>query len=85
MSSAIQALKNHNKDTIQKVLDEYRGLREEDLDEMNPEYSCVICEKFYSESCPVRKIYIDVKGCCPEHDHLNIDTFAAKYDFKIGE
>lgn len=29
--------------TAEKLLKEYRGLRKEDLDQINPEYSCIIC------------------------------------------
>ena len=80
MSSAIQFLREENKDIIQKLLDEYRGLRVEDLDEMNPEYSCVICSKNYSGVCG----HGSVGNSCPEHERADIDIFAAKYDFKIG-
>jgi hypothetical protein len=79
MSSAIQYL-TENKEIVQDIiLDKYRGLRVEELCEMNPEYSCVICKKHYSEECKEKH---DIGGSCPEHEKLDVDIFTAKYDFK---
>jgi hypothetical protein len=70
----------HNKEVIQELLDKYRGLRKEDLCQINPEYSCVICEKYYSEDNDCQ--YASIGGACMDHEKLDIDTFAAKYNFK---
>lgn len=66
---------------IKDILNKYRGLREEELCLLNPWYSCVICEKLYSNRC---KFGI-IGGSCETPEELNIDTFALKYDFKVVE
>lgn len=82
MSSAIQYLTENIKDIVRLILYEYKGLREEELNTLNPDYSCVICAKHYSEDCLDSNIF---GGACENHRKLNIDTFATKYNFKEKE
>jgi hypothetical protein len=71
-----------NEEILQGILNEYKGLRREELCQSNSCYSCVICAQFYSpeyQYCSGGSI----GGACPDHQKLDVDTFALKYDFKL--
>ena len=53
----------HNK-AVKKLLKKYRGLREGDLNRVNPEYSCVICRR---QGC---KCAGDKGICCPSCEQI---------------
>jgi hypothetical protein len=55
-------------DIIEKLLQEYSELRREDLDTLNPEYSCIICA---NTSCD----NIGKKGSCPYHIRCDVINF----------
>jgi len=60
---------------FEKLSQKYRGLRKEDLEEMNPEYSCVICKKF--KKCG------DTGNACPDAIKMSEDEFALTYNFEV--
>lgn len=64
-----------NTETISRLCKKYPGLRGEDLCQMNPEYSCVICR---------RECYRagEVGRSCPEHEKCSESKFALRYNFK---
>jgi hypothetical protein len=60
---------------IKELLETYRGLRLEDIEPMNPAYSCVICKEY--KNC-------GHTGCaCCEAKPATEEEFAMNYDFKI--
>jgi len=60
---------------MKTILEKYKGLRKEDLHEMNPSYSCVICA---NTNCP----YVGQPGkCCPDHQNISVRDFVKRYDF----
>lgn len=60
---------------IQYLKNKYRGLREEDLHQGNPEYSCCICG---NENCE----YIgDISHCCPDSIPATEEQFSFRYNF----
>jgi hypothetical protein len=75
----------------------YRGLKPKDVDEGNPNYSCVICSKLGTcnnkayRSAPIdsngmiaRAVDKPSLGCsCPECDPISETDFAMRYDFGI--
>jgi hypothetical protein len=63
------------RDVKAEKLEEFRGLRAEDLCDMNPSYSCVICGK---TGCPICGQY---RKSCPDHQPCTEELFAARYDF----
>lgn len=67
-----------NQKTIYDLLNRYRGLREKDLCSINPEYSCVVCRRYYSGDCDDGRL----NGACMEHSIISEDDFAIKYNFK---
>jgi hypothetical protein len=62
--------------SVKKIIEKYRGLRAEDLEEMNPEYSCVICGNNYCPQCGNKKT------ACPEHVFVSVEEFVRRYDFE---
>ena len=59
--------------SAERLMEKYRGLMLEDLEAMNPEYSCVICAKF---------LKCGKKGCaCENHKQISEEQFAEWYDF----
>jgi hypothetical protein len=57
--------------TMEDICSKYRGLRKNDLDEMNPWYSCVICKE--GPSCGHRCTF---PGLATEEE------FALRYNFE---
>lgn len=60
-------------ETIDRIIQFYRGIRVEELEEMNPEYSCVICTKF--KECG------QLKSACIENEPMTEEQFSLSYDF----
>jgi len=56
-----------------KLSQEYRGLRREDLEKMNPSYSCVLCKDF--KKCGV------IGRACPDARKMSEDEFSLMYNF----
>lgn len=61
---------------VDELLEKYRGLREEDLEPMNPYYSCVVCSK-YKNTCDDG----ETGSSCPEAYPATEEEFALHYDF----
>ena len=69
MESVQEAFKRQFK----RLAEKYRGLKKEDLDELNPAYSCVVCKKY-------RKC--GTVGCaCPKAEKATEEEFAEWYNF----
>lgn len=67
-----------NEEIIQILSEKYRGLRPEDLEEMNPEYSCVIC---MNDECK-RQIAGKTKcRACQDCIKATEEEFAKRYEF----
>ncbi len=62
-------------DTVKKLVNKYRGLKKEDLCEMNPWYSCMICG---NKKC---KNHNKPKCSCPRHIAATEEEFAMYYNF----
>jgi len=58
---------------FEELSKKYRGLKKEDLGQMNPSYSCVICSKF--KECG------RIGRACEYHEKMTEDEFALTYDF----
>ena len=68
---------NTFEEQLVEIEEKYQGIRRDELERMNPWFSCVICTKFYS-GCEAGE-----EGCsCAFAEPLDIDTFARKYNFK---
>ena len=63
--------------TITKLQEEFRGLNPEDLDPMNPSYSCVICGTY---ECPAHN---EPRTCCPKRTQVSESEWACFYNFKV--
>lgn len=61
-----------------KIMQKYRGLREEDLPEGNCYYACITCGK---NDC---ELVGKEKGACPDHIDVSEEEFALRYDFVKG-
>lgn len=64
-----------HRDVVDQLVQLYRGLREEDLPVMCPEYSCIICGK---EDCP----FIGTpRKFCDKHTYATEEQFSKRYPF----
>ena len=61
---------------IIKLLHKYQGLRREDLNELNPEYSCIICSNKKCNNINV------AKKSCPNQTMVTVSEFVLRYNFK---
>lgn len=69
------SMKSASEATIQELLKNFRGLRKEDLEPMNPEYSCIICK---NPTCG----YVGTPGrSCMYHERTTEEEFALRYKF----
>jgi hypothetical protein len=65
----VKSLEEQYRDLSEK----YRGLRKEDLEKMNPSFSCIICKKF--KECGT------VGHACPDAEPATEEEFASWYSF----
>lgn len=63
--------------SIKDLLAEYRGLKAEDLNEINPTYSCVICK---DTKCEFHNI---PNKACPRCDRATETEWINFYDFRV--
>lgn len=69
------------------LLEKYRGLRRVDLCEMNTCYSCIICKKYYNNTCESLRAFSsnfspeERRRNCPNHEKISEEEFAKVYDF----
>jgi hypothetical protein len=62
-------------ENFERLSKKYRGLKKEDLEMLNPEYSCVICKKV--KTCKNSKL-----GCsCMDHEKTTEEEFSSWYTF----
>ena len=74
--TTLSALPDEVTKRMLELAQKYRGLRAEELDAMNPEYSCVICAKIKCNS------HNHPKSSCPDHEIASEEDFAQFYSFK---
>jgi|PlaIllAssembly_1097288.scaffolds.fasta_scaffold14217_7 hypothetical protein len=72
-------------DQFKEISEKYIGVRKQDLNEMNPWYSCVICSKYYDQSCPRSFSSRGTGHACDEANPLEVEVFIAEYDFPSKE
>ena len=56
-------------DTIKRLTTKYPGLNTDELNNMNPEYSCVICGNM---TCP---FHGTPKKACPDYEPMSTDEY----------
>jgi len=61
--------------TFDKICKSFRGIRKEELDKLNPEYSCIICK--LNKTCTGYSI----ENSCPNCELLTEEEFALQYNF----
>jgi len=61
---------------FKEISEKYPGIKKDDICEMNPWYSCSICDNRKCENIGRKGKY-----SCPDHVRLDVDTFAKRYDF----
>ena len=62
--------------TIEELQERYRGLKAEDLDSMNPSYSCVLCG---NRECPAHN---EPQTSCPQKIAVTEAEWIAFYNFE---
>lgn len=79
-----------NDEIIANIKNKYRGIRVEELNELNPSYSCIICAHLHScvEIARISSsglLRLDGKAgigkCCPKCIQVSEPVFARRYDF----
>lgn len=76
-SNSPNAFLKEEQDTINRLKEIYRGLKETDLDLLNPSYSCVICA---DTSCDNH----NKPGCCCEnHKYVEESDWSRFYNFEV--
>jgi len=58
----------------EQLSQKYRGLRKEDLEELNPSYSCVLCKKF--------AVCGRIGRACFEAEPMTEEQFSLTYNFE---
>ena len=69
----MESFEEYFENRSRELLSKYPGLRKEDLEKMNPTYSCVVCKKY---------LECGKKGCaCNKAEKATEDEFVSYYDF----
>lgn len=69
-----------NKMRIEEIINTYVGIREEDIDPLNPTFSCVLCMKKYAKTCDKSPVGL----ACYECEIMSPEQFSMTYDFNKG-
>ena len=62
---------------LNRLKEKYRGLRIEDLDLLNPSYSCVICANTQCDA------HNQPQRCCKNHVVVEESEWARFYNFEV--
>ena len=77
-SLSVKLAYHQHRQNIQSLLNRYRGLREEDLNDLNPAYSCVLC------GCYTCKHHNQPKKGCLSQRPIAENEWAEFYIFNNG-